>query len=189
MGEKMNKTMKLIGTGFIGVVCFIYVTFSIIHMTRVNSKMDEWNESYKAIEEDVSAFIKVSDPKTIRLYVKELNKILDEIHFLGKMINSGQLADESLTSILDEQVLINKRLKYVATHTDSVFKRYNAWIETNSDYVNYNESDIDTLGMRLDSTKVANSLLSKQIEDIQIDIDKIEKMIDDIKDSKINKFW
>ena len=78
----MNKTMKLIGTGSIGVVCFIYITFSIIHMARVNSKMDEWNESYKTIEEDVSAFVKVSDPKTIRLYVKELNKILDEIHLL-----------------------------------------------------------------------------------------------------------
>jgi len=185
----MNKTIKLIGTGFIGVVCFIYVTFSIIHMARVNSKMDEWNESYKAIEEDVSAFIKVSDPKTIRLYVKELNKILDDIHFLGKMLKGGQLADESLMSILDEQVLINKRLKYVTTHMDLVFKRHRAWIETNEFSVDLIGVDIDTLGMGLDSIQVADSLLSKQIEDIQTDIDKIEKMINDIKDSKINKFW
>ena len=94
--------MKSVGTGFIGVVCFIYVTFSMIHMSRVNSKMDEWNESYRAIEEDVSAFTKLSDPKTIRLYVKELNKILDNIHFLSKIVESGQTSAVSLDGYFSE---------------------------------------------------------------------------------------
>ena len=186
MGEKMNKTIKLVGTGFIGVVCSIYITFSIIHMTRVNSKMDEWNESYKAIEEDVSAFIKVSDPKTIRLYVKELNKILDDIHFLGKMLRSGQLADESLTSILDEQVLINKRLKYVTTHADSVFKRHRTWIRTSQSLIAELKHDVVNLEVNLPKM---DTLILKKVEIIHADVDKIEKMIDDVKDSKINKFW
>ena len=186
MGEKMNKTIKLVGTGFIGVVCSIYITFSIIHMTRVNSKMDEWNESYKAIEEDVSAFIKVSDPKTIRLYVKELNKILDEIHFLSKIVKSGQLADESLTSILDEQQDINKRLGDIITKYDQYIVKANNRDES----LGYHVDELwewTFLKEETDSTR--NKSLVDKLNLIQANLDNIEGLIKEIQDSKINKFW
>ena len=85
----MTKTIKLIGTGFVGVACFIYVTFTIIHMTKINSKVDEWEESYRAIEKDIDTFVRVSDPKTTQFYINELEKIVDNIHMLGKIINEG----------------------------------------------------------------------------------------------------
>ena len=171
----MTKTIKLIGTGFVGVACFIYVTFSMIHMSRVNSKMDEWNESYRAIEEDVSAFTKLSDPKTIRLYVKELNKILDNIHFLSKIVESGQLSDESLLSILDGQVLINEQLVDYAMLQDTVDAEQ--W------------DDILLLKQSIESVKQNMESGKLKFETIRTDIDDIKTMIDDLKDSKINKFW
>lgn len=185
----MSKIVKSVGTGFIGVVCFIYVTFSMIHMSRVNSKMDEWNESYRAIEEDVSAFTKLSDPKTIRLYVKELNKILDNIHFLSKIVESGQLSDESLLNILNGQVLINEQLvdmeKYIK-FVDYNFKDY-AMLQDTVDVGQWD--DILLLKQSIESVKQNMESGKLKFETIRTDIDDIKTMIDDLKDSKINKFW
>ena len=186
MGEEMNKTIKLIGTGFIGVGCFIYIAFSIIHMTKVNSKMNEWNESYKMIEEDVSAFVKVSDPKTIRLYVRELNKILDEIHFLGKMLRSGQLADESLTSILDEQQDINKRLGDMITKYDQYIIKANNRDES----LGYHVDELwEWTFLKEETDSTNNNGIINKLNLIQANLDNIEGLIKEIQDSKINKFW
>ena len=111
----MNKFTATMITGIICACITIFFTYSMIHMSKVNSKIDEWEESYDVIHKDVSTFTKVSDPKTIRLYVKELNKILDEIHFLGKLIENGQLADDGLTAILNEQSQMNKKILDMVT--------------------------------------------------------------------------
>ena len=65
-------------------------------IVEFENQVQIWDTNYQIITDKVWAFEKVSDPKTIRLYVKELNKILDDITFLSKMVKSGQLADESL---------------------------------------------------------------------------------------------
>ena len=94
--------MKLIGTTFIAFICTMFVVFTIIHMSKVNSKIGGWVWRLKVVEEDVSAFVKVSDPKTIRSYVKQLNDILDDITFLGKIVESGQTSAESLDEFFSE---------------------------------------------------------------------------------------
>ncbi|SVD12489.1 uncharacterized protein METZ01_LOCUS365343, partial [marine metagenome] len=58
--------------------------------------MENLMDEFEQISDDVDAFVKVSDPTTIRAYVKELNKILDDIEFLHNIIESGQLADEAI---------------------------------------------------------------------------------------------
>ena len=106
----MHKTLKLVGITFVGIVCFIFVTFSIIHMARVNSKMDEWNESHKSIKKDVSAFVKVSDPKTIRLYVKQLNDILDNMTRLYRLIDSGEELDIAIGQYEREYIKLQTKV-------------------------------------------------------------------------------
>ena len=155
-------------------------------MTKVNSKMNEWNESYKMIEEDVSAFVKVSDPKTIRLYVRELNKILDEIHFLGKMLRSGQLADESLTSILDEQQDINKRLGDMITKYDQYIIKANNRDES----LGYHVDELwEWTFLKEETDSTNNNGIINKLNLIQANLDNIEGLIKEIQDSKINKFW
>jgi uncharacterized coiled-coil DUF342 family protein len=94
---------------------------------KFNNMMDKIYADYVFIKNDVDAFVKVSDPETIRHYVKELNKILDDITFLGKMVESGQLADEALTGFfktyqnkLDD--VNNKILELNTQHNELVFK-------------------------------------------------------------------
>ena len=60
---------------------------------------------------EVETFTKVSDPKTIRKYVKELNRILLDINFLADAIESGQLADEVITDIVKGQEILKDLIK------------------------------------------------------------------------------
>ena len=88
-----------------GIICgciTMFITYSMIHMSKVNGQIDKWEETYNAINKDVSAFTEVSDPKTIRSYVKQLNDILDDITFLGKIVESGQTSAESLDEFFSE---------------------------------------------------------------------------------------
>ena len=184
MGEKMNKTIKLVGTGFTGVVCSIYITFSIIHMTRVNSKMDEWNESYKAIEEDVSAFIKVSDPKTIRLYVKELNKMLDDMNRLGILIDGGNELNIILTDYEKEYIRLQKKVSEVLDEVEVVKDKLitqNITLSEDQDELFDTTEDLEIIIKdQSDYINQLNTTLSQKIKDV-------EKDVIIIKDSKYGK--
>jgi hypothetical protein len=189
----MNKTTRLIGTGFIGVVCFIYVTFSIIHMAKINEKVEEWEESYRAIEEDVAAFVEVSDPKSIRLYTTELRKILDEIHFLGRIVESGQLADETLMNILDEQEHLKVQLEVLTdtlyNHTEHASHQFRGlWSNIESQQWELGEIPYIVKDVKK-SREEMNENLIKELMVIHTDLDSIRTTINDLKDSKINKFW
>ena len=71
------KIRYTITTGIICTMVTMFITYSVIHMSKVNSKIDEWEESYDAIHKDVSTFTKVSDPKTIRLIFKAIFNTFD----------------------------------------------------------------------------------------------------------------
>ena len=66
-------------------------------IVKFENQLQIWDSNYQIITDKVWAFEKVADPETIRLYVKELNKILDDINFLNNLVRSGQHADESLS--------------------------------------------------------------------------------------------
>ena len=69
---------------------------------KFENQLQVWDSNYQIITDKVLTFEKVSDPKTIRLYVNELNKILDDIRFLGYIVDSGQLADGAMTGYFEK---------------------------------------------------------------------------------------
>ena len=99
-GNQMKKIINAIIIGLLGGGCFsagvYYATLEFENQVQV------WDSNYQIITDKVYAFEKVSDPKTIRLYVKELNKILDDVTFLGKIVESGQVSSESLDEFFSE---------------------------------------------------------------------------------------
>jgi hypothetical protein len=155
-------------------------------MSKVNSKIDEWEESYDAIHKDVSTFTKVSDPKTIRLYVKELNKILDEIHFLGRLIENGQLADEGLTAILNEQIAMNKKILKMVT-----LKAYNKTtgllredLETLYEGDEYVRERLYNLNKDTKTYIGSNKKMYKQLDGIQDEINDIKSLLKEMNKKK-----
>ena len=95
----MSKIINAIIIGLLGGGCF---SAGVYYATlEFENQVNVWDSNYQIITDKVYAFEKVSDPKTIRLYVKELNKILDEILFLGYIVETGQIADEALTGFFE----------------------------------------------------------------------------------------
>ena len=117
MNKRLNKVvnttlvMTLTLSGFWAGMYYGIVEFE--------NQIQIWDSNYQIITDKVWAFEKVADPKTIRLYVKELNKILDDINFLNNLVKSGQLADESLSvyedkiSDIDDRILSLRAVMYV----------------------------------------------------------------------------
>ena len=157
-------------------------------IVEFENQVQIWDSNYQIITDKVWAYEKVADPKTIRLYVKELNKILDEIHFLGYIVESGQLADEALIgffetyqSKLDE---VNNRI--LSLHSELLSSveqlKQEDSIQDSKDKVN--TSSINSLHFRL----------SEQIDyvnqlnvDIGQSIKQLEDNVQTIKSSKYGK--
>ena len=176
-----------------GIICgciTMFITYSMIHMSKVNGQIDKWEETYNAINKDVSAFTEVSDPKTIRSYVKQLNDILDDITFLGKIVESGQTSAVSLDGYFSEY---QTKLDEV---NDMIFGHHTELTELEFKFKQQvyrltGETD-DNLGLIQgleDNIENRDNSILKKLRIIETDLDTIRALIKEIDDSKINKFW
>ena len=183
MNKRLNKVvnttlvMTLTLSGFWAGMYYGIVEFE--------NQIQIWDSNYQIITDKVWAFEKVADPKTIRLYVKELNKILDDINFLNNLVKSGQLADESLSvygdkiSDIDERILSLRAVMYVELES----QRLSMTVKT----------DDKVYGLKEEVINSRKKALSK-INDLKRNADKLETMInellvdiDTIKNSKYGK--
>ena len=73
---------------------------------KLNEETSYWAKQYKETDDKVSAYIKVSDPKTVRLYIKQLNDLLDNMTRLGKIIENGEEVDLALARIEKEYMIL-----------------------------------------------------------------------------------
>ena len=183
MNKRLNKVvnttlvMTLTLSGFWAGMYYGIVEFE--------NQIQIWDSNYQIITDKVWAFEKVADPETIRLYVKELNKILDDINFLNNLVKSGQLADKSLSlyedkiSDIDERILSLRAVMYVELES----QRLSITVKT----------DDKVYGLKEEVINSRKKALSR-INDLKRNADKLETMInglsadiDTIKNSKYGK--
>ena len=157
-------------------------------IVEFENQVQIWDSNYQVITDKVWAYEKVADPKTVRLYVKELNKILDDINFLNNLVKSGQLADESLNvygdkiSDIDERILSLRAIMYVELES----LRLSITVKT----------DDKVYGLKEDVVTGRKAVLSK-LSGINRQLDALEGMtselsadVDIIKNSKYaKKIW
>ena len=154
-------------------------------IVEFENQIQIWDSNYQIITDKVWAFEKVADPETIRLYVKELNKILDDINFLNNLVRSGQLADESLSvyedkiSDIDDRILSLRAVMYVELES----LKLSITVKT----------DDKVYGLKEEVINSRKKALSR-INDLKRNADKLETMInellvdiDTIKNSKYGK--
>ena len=92
----MSKIINAIIIGLFGAVCFsVGIYYSTL---QFEEQVNTWDSNYQIITDKVYSFEKVSDPKTIRLYVKELNRLLDDMNRLGTLIDGGNELEIVLTN-------------------------------------------------------------------------------------------
>ena len=182
----MSKIINAIIIGLLGGGCF---TAGIYYSTlEFENQVQVWDSNYQIITDKVYAFERVSDPETIRHYVKELNKILDDITFLGKMVESGQLADEALTGFFKTY---QKQLDDVNRRLIELYVEVAGSVEQLKEQNNIQYSDIkdnldliDSVGTRL---KEQIDYVNKLNVDVGQSINNLEDDIQTIKSSKYGK--
>ena len=183
--KKMNKVINIIILTLIGAGSF---GAGLYYATgKFNEGLDRVMDEYEVISDKVDTFVRVSDPKTIRKYVNELNKILDDIEFLSKLIESGQLADEAITDMLSGQ-------NNIVSRVDSIFSKMTVTINT---IVDYNKAQdvvdehtkvlIGSVNESIDKQKKYIEDFNNQLNQLQMKIDAVNKEIDVVKNSKIGK--
>ena len=154
---------------------------------KFNNMMDELYADYVLIKHDVDAFVEVSNPETIRHYVKELNKMLDDLEFLNNIIQSGQIADNTLDLFIDSH---QKRIDDVNGRILLLQKEiYDVAADIRTDLTDDLNSTV-TVGLETN-----RKFTEEQIQEVTVKIDNLINYIDEvrdelgvIKDSKIGKW-
>ena len=178
----MSKIINSVIIGLFGAGCF---SVGIYYSTwEFEEQVNVWDSNYQIITDKVYAFEKVSDPKTIRLYVKELNKILDDITFLGKMVESGQLADEALTGFFEtyQNKLdnLNERVVVLALETQGMLSEISGEVKsdlrTNKvELENKLKSESDSVRKEIGKLYDKTDQLYKELEQVSILLDKAKE--------------
>jgi len=183
----MNKVVKIIMSTLIDAGC---VSAGLYYATlEFDETLDNIMGEYEVISEQVDAFVDVSNPETIRLYTKELRRILDDIKFLHVLIESGQIADEKLDDYLASQQsnvdVLEKTLSSITVEVDSM-------LTSSHDHMHLMVVELqDSVKTQLTSsaTEVSTEVnkLSSQFKEIKNQLDELNKVIDKIKNSKLAK--
>ena len=182
----MSKIINAIIIGLLGGGCFsagVYYT-----TLELEEQVNVWDSNYQIITDKVYAFEKVSDPKTIRLYVKELNKILDDVTFLGKMVESGQTSAESLDeffSVYEDMIddVNNRLVELSQQHNESITKH-------NLHIAGLSEDSDDLFEITEDLQKKLqeqSDYISQLNVELGQSINKVEEDVQTIKSSKYGK--
>ena len=157
-------------------------------IVEFENQVQIWDSTYQIITDKVWAYEKVADPETVRLYVKELNKILDDINFLNNLVKSGQLADKSLSvygdkiSDIDERLLSLRAVMYVELES----LRLSITVKTDDKVYGLKEEVVNSRKKVL--TKIDN--LKRSVDALEDIINEISVDIDMIKNSKYaKKIW
>lgn len=151
---------------------------------QVNKQTDKWDKRYSKIDKDVSAFVDVSNPNTIRMYTKELRDILDNMSRLSKIIDKGEEIDLTLARIEKEYMILGEQVKLKVTEIDKTLFVMKEEQQMQGEDIN------DLFDMSMDvpdkMTLIDNKMMNK-FEVIQTDLDTIRNLIKEIQDSKIGK--
>ena len=176
----MSKIINAIIIGLLGGGCF---SVGIYYATlEFENQVNVWDSNYQIITDKVYAFEKVSDPKTIRLYVTELNKILDDVTFLGKIVESGQVSSESLDEFFSEYQdkieNVNGRIKRLyseVTELEYKFKeqvtRLTGETEDNLELINSLAGELDEQNMYVNQLNIK---LGQSIQEVEDDVQTIK---------------
>ena len=182
----MSKIIETLSLVILGVGCFIgglyYATLEFENQLQV------WDSNYQIITDKVYSFEKVSDPKTIRLYVKELNKILDDVTFLGKIVESGQVSAESLDEFFSEyQDKINEANDMIFGHHTELTELEYKLKEQVTRLTGETDDNLESIQEIQDRIQEQVDYVNKLNVDIGQSITNVEDDIQTIKSSKYGK--
>ena len=157
----------------------------VVGTNKAEERLVEYDKKYEKIEHDVSTFVDVSNPKTIRLYTKELRDILDNMSRLSKIIDKGEEIDITLGKIMDgidqledqwdvtlsNDLKMKETIEVVNNHIKEVDSRFQSQLGSILD------KELETIDLKI----------AKQFDQIENDLRDIRNMLTQIENSKVGK--
>ena len=185
--NKKDIITKVIIAVVLGTVGFYSGIYYGIMKTDVY--MENLITEYEKISDEVDAFKKVADPKSIRLYVKELNRILDDTKVLHKIIDTGQMGDEALSEFFSEYDnkldKVNERLVVLALDTQGMISELSEDVTAD---LRSNKVELEsTLKSEADSVKKEIGKLYDRVDDLYRELEKVSMLVDKAKETFFGK--
>ena len=178
--EKLAIQIMVVLVGIGGFWAGMYYS-----MEKLSQEIEKWSSEYEQVSSNLSLYMEIADPQTVRFYVRELNKILDDITFLNNLVKSGQLADESLVVYASMVEEVDDRLIMLREEMYDELESLRLSITVKTDDKIY--------GLKEDVVTGRKAVLSK-LNGINIRLDALEDMVselstdvDTIKNSKYGK--
>ena len=185
--NKKDVIVKVAIAVVLGTVGFYSGIYYGIMKTDVY--MENLMTEYEKISDEVDAFKKVADPKSIRLYVKELNRILDDTKVLHKIIDTGQMGDEALSEFFsnyDNKLNeVNERLVVLALDTQGMISELSEDVTAD---LRSNKVELEsTLKSEADSVKKEIGKLYDRVDDLYRELEKVSMLVDKAKETFFGK--
>ena len=178
----MSKIINAIIIGLFGAVCFsVGIYYSTL---QFEEQVNTWDSNYQIITDKVYSFEKVSDPTTIRLYVKELNRLLDDMNRLGTLIDGGNELDIILVNYEKEYIKLHTKVFELIDEVELVEKKLLNQNITLSDFTDVNMEKIDELKKKIEQQRQYTADVKVSLESKFKDV---ENDVIIIKDSKYGK--
>jgi len=153
----------------------------VVGTHKAEERLVEYDKKYEKIEKDVSTFVDVSNPKTIRLYTKELRDILDNMSRLSKIIDKGEEIDITLGKIMDGIDQLEDQWD-VTLSNDIKMKET---IEVVKNHISDDRGQLmSILDEELDDI---DTRITKQFDQIENDLRDIRNMLNQIENSKVGQ--
>ena len=157
----------------------------VVGTNKAEERLVEYDKKYEKIEKDVSTFVDVSNPKTIRMYTKELRDILDNMSRLSKIIDKGEEIDIALGKIMDgieqledqwdvtlsNDLKMKETIEVVNEHIKEVDSRFQSQLGSILD------KELETIDLKI----------AKQFDQIENDLRDIRNMLTQIENSKVGQ--
>jgi hypothetical protein len=185
--NKKDVIIKVVIAVVLGTVGFYSGIYYGIMKTDVY--MVNLMTEFEKISDEVDAFKMASDPKTIRLYVKELNRILDDTKVLHKIIDTGQMGDEALSKFFSDYDnklnKVNERLVVLAMDTQGMISELSEDVTAD---LRSNKVELEsTLKSEADSVKKEIGRLYDRVDDLYRELEKVSMLVDKAKETFFGK--
>jgi len=175
---------------------WIMAVWSILWLVGIGSQIkfsmnhdelrNELNAKNDKLESRIKVYEKLADPKSVQLYVSELNGILDNMTRLGKIIENGEEVDLALARIEKEYIILGQQVKMMITEiNNNLFTLKEEQLRVDADLNDLFDADMDGT----DKLTLVDNKIMNRIKVIQTDLDTIRSLIKDIQETKFDKLW
>lgn len=153
----------------------------VVGTNKAEERLVEYDKKYEKIEHDVSTFVDVSNPKTIRLYTKELRDILDNMSRLSKIIDKGEEIDITLGKIMDGIDQLEDQ--WDVTLSNDIKMKETIEVVKN----NISEDKTQLMSILDEELDDIDTRITKQFDQIENDLRDIRNMLNQIENSKVGQ--